>query len=1281
MIAESVIKEIKSAANILAIIGDYNIPLRRSGVNYKASCPFHVEDTASFIVSPGKGIYKCFGCGVGGDNAVKFVQEIEGISFVEALKKVGRRYGIDVPDKELSSEQLLVFKKREQAVESLNKQYNGFKDALRKSEGAMKWLKGERGITEESIEKWGLGYAESGFFGGRITYPIHNATGELAGFTGRRLKEDLDPKFKNSPESDLFKKSELLYGFHHAKMKIYALKKCYIVEGQHDVLVMHQNGFLNTVAPSGTALTVHQITMIKPWTKNIVLLLDGDKAGRDAAIRHITTLLSEQMNIRVVLLPEAEDPDSFLRGYSRTEGLHDGETARGDMGTTEIMHNFTREGQNREVTGLGDEGRTARDYIENNEIDFIEFKATYYQKVIERDPTKKGELLNEIINDIGLINDKNIRFIYTQKCSEIFEIKETELNKDISKLREKLKLAPEEGKWFAFEEATECIRDTQEAIILSDFDGVIDCHLADNTNCIGMNCSPLQKSEILKLRKLTRRVIFDEYIGDVYDLKTKEEHASIKNLKRLISFGIDVRMRKGDRGEFGEETGDMSEPDYINFTDWYIYRITNLISKADDIFTGWAIEHIAELLSYLPESSRMIKLGNIQEFFKVKHVKLIVGDFKKILDKYLKKNAKSFEPIGDPVDTQDNPMNLSQEQLNDLNKYQHYFDKNAIYHVSKTGHIARISNFTILPIIHSNTSSGHFKLFEMTNEFGLTVNISLETKDLNDLRRFKNAVEGKGNFVFKGDQFMLDNIKERLYSNTTYSNEIEQLGWQSEGFWAWGDGVTMTDGKFLKTDDNGLISVHDKNYLIKPFSNLYAGDKTAYINEKKFYHRTSDVMFKDWNSRYLNVFGDNAMILTCALLTVFYSDAIFKLVHGELPLINLFGPKGTGKTQQADSLLAFFGEKQPVNNLSKVTIYGLSQTLKSFHNAFCLVDEYKNSLEMKWIEMLKSVFNRQGKIQGNWANAGTKTEHIPINQMVLLCGQDLPTLDVALLERCLCLTAYKNEYTDEQKSRYNELKDLEDKGFAHLTDDFLKYRELVIDRFAEKNGEIQTKISAICNNVSVRLQKNLSTILTCFAMLEDKFEFPFTFSQVFEFGVQLIRDQQKFIESSDDLKNFWSIFMTLIEQDKLKEGRNYVLHEVIQMRYVGAEEPVTYRTGMNCLFLRWEGLYPLYAEYSRRSNMVALGEKTIQFYLEKTKYYQGRIKAKRFRDKITSQQWISQAYCFDYALMNINLIASETIEYDNSDIKPDMNNGKIQEVFENNKEAHGTESLKDELPF
>jgi DNA primase len=1241
MIPPELVQRIKDAAHIDRIIGDY-IRLKRAGVNYKGNCPFHEESTDSFVVSPAKGLFKCFGCGKGGD-AVHFIQEYEHVSYPLALKTVAKIYNIDVPEKELTGEELSIYKRKEAHYLSMQKQQSAWKISLLKYDPGQNYLF-SRKITAVTFEKWGLGWASNGFFAGRITYPIKNIQGNICGFTGRIIA-DLQPKYLNSAESDYFRKSELLFGLYEAKSSIVKRNKCYLVEGQNDVLMMDAAGFSNTVAPGGTALTVQQIRLIKRFTTNIVLLLDADPAGIKAAIKDISPMLSEQINLRLILLPDMQDPDSFIRNTESLEAIR---------------------------------------FITNSEIDFIEFKAQYFKNQYQNDPTIKGQLINEIAADISLVNDKNVRNAYIQSCSSIFSIKENELVKDIRLLREKMNIKTEEGIFFAFDEAAPFIREKKQVNVIADFDHVVDYHLDDSRNYIGMNGAPLLKSEILKLRKLTRIVIFDQCIPFAFDLQTKDETLTVKNLKRLISYGLDVRIREEAEQEIDEETGNIDiDVSYINFTDWYINKTSDFLSPADDTFTYKAIEYIAELLAFLPESSRMTKINNVQSAFKARNVNFNVGDFKKLLSGYLKKIAKTFEPdhavSENPVD---NPLNLNKDQLNDLNRYQHYFDKNCIYHIAKTtGHIAKISNFTILPIIHSNTSQGHFKLFEMVNEFNLKVNISLDTKDLNDVKRFKCAIEEKGNFIFKGTQFELDNIKERLYSNTTYSNEIEQLGWQSEGFWAWADGITTLDGIFTKTDENGLIAFGEKNYLIKPFSKLYASDKTAFLNEKKFLHKTSDVTFAQWSDLYYKVFGDNAMICICSLLTCLFSDAIFKLVHSELPLINFFGPKGTGKTQQADSLLAFFGEKQPTNNLSKVTLYGFAQTLKSFHNAFCLIDEYKNSLDMKFIEFLKSIYNRQAKIQGSFAAQGTKTEHIPINQMGLMCGQDLPTLDVALLERCLCLTAYKNEYTNEEMDRYKQLKDMEDKGFAHLTDDFLKYREYVIEKFAENNAIIQTDISLRCHDVSVRLQKNLSAILTAFCTLKDKFLFPFNYEKVLDFGIRVITEQQKFIESSDDLRNFWSIFATLIEQDKIKEGRNYVLHDVCLVRYIGCEEPVQYSRGMMCLFLRWDGLYPLYAEYSRRSNMVALGEKTIQFYLEKTKYYQGKIKNKKFRDKITGQSWMNQAYCFDYNKMNINLIASQNIEFDNTDMTPNMANPDIQIIKDKTKDDDEISDAQKNLPF
>jgi uncharacterized protein (DUF1778 family) len=324
---------------------------------------------------------------------------------------------------------------------------------------------------------------------------------------------------------------------------------------------------------------------------------------------------------------------------------------------------------------------------------------------------------------------------------------------------------------------------------------------------------------------------------------------------------------------------------------------------------------------------------------------------------------------------------------------------------------------------------------------------------------------------------------------------------------------------------------------------------------------------------------------------------------------------------------------------------------------------------MKWIELLKSVYNRQGKIQGSFNQQGTKTEHIPINSMVLLCGQDLPTLDVALLDRCICLTSYKTEFSYEEKNQYKRLKEMEEAGLVHITDELIKHRDFVIENFELANNILVKMISEQAENVSGRIQKSLATILTPAYILREKGLIPFSLEHALAHGINIIKEQQTFISSSDDLRSFWTVFQTLLEQKRIKEGRNYKLHSVLHLTFRNSEEETKFENGKKVLFLRWEGLYPLYAEYARRTGFSVLSEKTVGFYLEKTKYFLGKLKSKMFYDPQTQERFVNQALCFDYELMNLELNSSEEPENNSSD------------ELENNNEVELTPNGQKDLPF
>ena len=434
MIDRETVDRIYAAANIVDIVGDY-VTLKRKGVNYVACCPFHNEKTPSFVVSPSKGVYKCFGCGKGG-NAVTFVMDQESVSYPEALKMVAKRYGIEVHEEALSEEELRRNDDRESmfALNGWAAEY--FANFLhRDSEGinvGLSYFRQKRGLTEATIKKFGLGFCPSkgdrmsqdaltaGYkqefllstglslvserngglydrFRDRVIFPVHNISGRIVAFGGRTLRTDKQvAKYQNSPESEIYSKKRELYGLYFAKRAIQQQDFAILVEGYLDVISMHQAGIENVVASSGTSLTTEQIRLLGRFTKNITVIYDGDSAGIHASLRGIDMILKEGMNVRVVLLPEPEDPDSFARSHSAAE---------------------------------------VRDYIRDNERDFLDFKARLLLKDAQGDPIRKAALIGDMVQSIAQIPDPIQRSVYIKECARIMDIDEQILIAEVARKR------------------------------------------------------------------------------------------------------------------------------------------------------------------------------------------------------------------------------------------------------------------------------------------------------------------------------------------------------------------------------------------------------------------------------------------------------------------------------------------------------------------------------------------------------------------------------------------------------------------------------------------------------------------------------------------------------------------------------------------------------------------------------------------------------------------------------------------------------------------------------
>lgn len=437
MIPQDTVNKILDSAQIVDVVSDF-VSLKRRGANFIACCPFHNEKTPSFYVSPAKGIYKCFGCGKSG-TAVGFVMEHENMTYVEALKYLARKYGIEVKEKEETPEEIAARQRSESLLLVLDYTEQFFQKSLDTPEGksiGYVYFR-SRGLEDATIRKYGLGWApksgnalatealSKGYkeefltttgvcikrhdgslcdkFYDRVIFPIHSVSGRVIGFGGRTLRSDYKTanigKYVNSPQSEVYDKSSTLYGIYFAKSEIVRQNKCYLVEGYLDVLSMHQLGITNVVASSGTSLTIPQIRLIKKFTDNVTVMYDGDSAGIHAALRGIDLILKEGLNVRVVLIPDGDDPDSYSRKHSLEE---------------------------------------VQSFLKSAEKDFIVFKTDLLLGQAGDDPLNKAGLINDITDTLALVPDQIKRAVYVQMTSQKFGISEDAIYSRITDTRQKM---------------------------------------------------------------------------------------------------------------------------------------------------------------------------------------------------------------------------------------------------------------------------------------------------------------------------------------------------------------------------------------------------------------------------------------------------------------------------------------------------------------------------------------------------------------------------------------------------------------------------------------------------------------------------------------------------------------------------------------------------------------------------------------------------------------------------------------------------------------------------
>lgn len=754
-------------------------------------------------------------------------------------------------------------------------------------------------------------------------------------------------------------------------------------------------------------------------------------------------------------------------------------------------------------------------------------------------------------------------------------------------------------------------------------------------NTIASCGTALTEKHIAILKRYTKNVNL------IYDGDTAGHKAIIRSGEMLLETDMNVYVTPLPEGmdpdAFFTDKDQFIKHLQENKTDFITYYSAKLFStcKQDPVKKSEAIEKIAKLLSlYDDKSRREVYIDSLVSQHKKSH-----GITKKQFESYISKFVKDKDTEkAIEIDTEELPKYLTNEDKRNYIKYGFYeskegIEKNQMFF--KDG--GRKSNFIMKPLFHIDSTNDARKLYEFINKYEERFIIELDMQDMNSILSFRKKIEGKGNLLWEGTDFNFICLKRYLYDKTRYCKKIERLGWQKEGFFAFANGI-VNEGNFVSIDENGITEHNGKFFFIPAFSSIYINDKSIYKDERKFiYNPDPTITLYDFTKLFLDVFGAQSILSICFYFTALFSDHIFYKLQN-LPMLNLFGPKGSGKSEQAMCLLSLFGKRQNGLVIHNTTKPGLSAHLEQFVNALCFIDEYKNNIPYEMIELLKAIYNRNGRIKGS-IKEGISKETTEIDQMVVLCGQEQLTADVALYSRTISLSYPKvDDFTETERNNFSRIKELSEEGLSHITFNLLQYRELFEKTYYDNFISVQTVLHNHVQqfNIEERLLRNMSSVIASYVTLQDHIKVPFDVDFVFSAAIENMKSQNVVMSNSNELNMFWEMIETLVEKGLIRDKENFKIDLVIELPVLVLNKSVvkTFTPGKQILFLKWAGIYQLYAEYSTRAKISTLPSNTLKYYLENSKSFIGYKKSVRF-DKD-----INQAMCFDYDMLSkqINLI-------------------------------------------
>lgn len=637
-----------------------------------------------------------------------------------------------------------------------------------------------------------------------------------------------------------------------------------------------------------------------------------------------------------------------------------------------------------------------------------------------------------------------------------------------------------------------------------------------------------------------------------------------------------------------------------------------------------AVKRIAHLLSFIDDDTKLTM-------------------FIDALTKYHRGKLFWQKAIENERTRRDNPK----EDDIDLNRqYGFWIDRGKYFSTTEKGGVLEWSNFTLTPLFHIKDPLMAKRLYLLTNELGVKEIVEMEQEDLISLQKFRQKLESLGNFIWKASEKELIKLKSFLYEKTETAAQIKQLGWNKKGFFAFGNGIF--DGRqFHEVNEYGIVHLGEKgNFYLPALSRIYKENTDYFRFERQFVHfNFSMISLRDFTRQLFLVFGDNGKIGFCFYLATLFRD-IITLTTRSFPILDLFGPKGSGKSELGHTLMSFFVIDNIPPNIQNSTIPALNDTVAAAANALVHIDEYKNGIDTAKIEFIKGLWDGTGRTRMNMAT-DKKKETTAVDAGVIISGQEMPTADIALFSRLIFLLFPKSNFTASEKANYQQLLQIRSKGLSHLTLQLLAHRDkfgqCFYDQYRQTLDDVNSRLTS--HTIIDRIVQNWVIPLTSFRCLEGKLDTTLSYKELLEITVEGIVHQNMECKTNDELGSFWRMVQFLNSEGEINEDADFKIKAVSRFRSTLVSETV-WTEPRKILYLQKTRIYMLYKLNAHRNGETSLPEESLRYYLENSKEYLGEQRmtyhvikkgnqvldfehrdAKGQPTKMSVQQ---RSYCFDY---------------------------------------------------